>query len=182
MSTPSTLSLLSTLTYATFTTPIGPFTVLADDHEVVHAAGFTDDPAFLVGMLPDQGSGAAPPPPSSTGHRPIADRVAAYFDGDLTALDDVAVAYRATGPFRTAAWAAMRQVRAGTTVSYTDLATTAGNPHAIRAAGSACATNPIALFVPCHRVVRSDGSSKGFLYGLECKANLLAHEKAHAEA
>ena len=167
-----------TLSYATFATPIGPFTVLADEHEVVHAAGFTDDPAFLVGMLPGD---TADPPPSASGHQAIADRVADYFAGRLGALDDVAIAYRPTGPFRTAAWDAMRQVKPGRTVSYTDLATTAGNPNAIRAAGSACASNPIALFVPCHRVVRSDGSSKGFLYGLECKANLLAHERAHAE-
>jgi methylated-DNA-[protein]-cysteine S-methyltransferase len=168
------------LSYATFATPIGPFTVLADGHEVVHAAGFTDDPARLAAMLP--GYGDAVPPPDRSGHQAIADRVAAYFAGRLGALDDVAISYRPTGPFRTAAWEAMRQVKPGTTVSYTDLAATAGNPGAIRAAGSACATNPIALFVPCHRVVRSDGSSKGFLYGLECKASLLAHERAHAEA
>ena len=168
------------LTYATFATPIGPFTVLADDHDVVHAAGFTDDPARLAAMLP--GSAGTLPPPAGNGHRAIADRVAAYFAGRLGALDDVAIAYRPTGPFRTAAWEAMRQVKPGTTVSYTDIAATAGNPDAIRAAGSACATNPIALFVPCHRVVRSDGSSKGFLYGLECKASLLAHERAHAQA
>lgn len=168
---------MNTLTYATFTTPAGPFTVLADEHEVVHASGFTDDPERLAAMLREQGT----PAPSSTGHRPIADSVAAYFDGELSALGDVAIAYRPTGPFRTAAWDAMRQVRPGTTVSYTDLATTAGNPAAVRAAGSACASNAIALFVPCHRIVRSDGSSKNFLYGLECKATLLAHEKQYTE-
>ncbi|NUR31754.1 MAG: methylated-DNA--[protein]-cysteine S-methyltransferase [Catenulispora sp.] len=166
---------MSTLTYTTIPTPAGPFTVLADGDETVHAAGFTDDPAFLSGML-----GAAPPEPGR--HDAVAEKVRAYFDGDLDAIDDVAIVYRATGPFRTKAWDAMRAVKAGSTISYTELAATAGNPNAVRAAGSACASNAIALFVPCHRIVRSDGSSKNFLYGLECKATLLAHEQQHTAA
>ena len=112
----------------------------------------------------------------------MAERVAAYFAGDLAALDDVTSSTAPTGPFRTAAWDAMRAVKAGDTISYTELAATAGNPAAVRAAGSACASNAIALFVPCHRIVRSDGSSKNFLYGLECKATLLAHEKQYPSA
>jgi methylated-DNA-[protein]-cysteine S-methyltransferase len=164
---------VSTLTYTTIPTPAGPFTVLADADDTVHAAGFTEDPAFLAGML-----GTAVPGPGP--HEGVAKKVHAYFDGELEAIDDVAVTYRATGPFRTKAWDAMRGVEAGRTISYTELAATAGNPNAVRAAGSACASNPIALFVPCHRIVRSDGSSKNFLYGLECKATLLAHEKQYA--
>jgi len=166
---------VSTLTYTTIPTPAGPFTVLADGDETVYAAGFTDDPAFLSGML-----GSTPPEPGQ--HDDVAKKVRAYFDGDLDAIGDVAVAYRATGTFRTKAWDAMRTVKAGDTISYTELAATAGNPNAVRAAGSACASNAIALFVPCHRIVRSDGSSKNFLYGLECKATLLAHEQQHAAA
>ncbi|MFL6114578.1 MAG: methylated-DNA--[protein]-cysteine S-methyltransferase [Catenulispora sp.] len=167
---------MNTLTYTTIPTPAGPFTVLADPDDTVHAAGFTDDPTFLTGLL---GSGASVPEPGS--HDVIAKKVQAYFDGDLAAIDDVAIAYRSTGPFRTAAWDAMRGVAAGHTISYTQLAATAGSPAAVRAAGSACASNAIALFVPCHRVVRMDGSSKNFLYGLECKATLLAHEKQYAK-
>ena len=166
---------MSTLTYTTIPTPAGPFTVLADADDTVHAAGFTDDPAFLAGML-----GSPVPGPGT--HDGVARKVEAYFAGDLTAIDDVPVTYRATGPFRTKAWDAMREVRAGRTISYTELAAIAGNPNAVRAAGSACASNAIALFVPCHRIVRSDGSSKNFLYGLECKATLLEHERQHAEA
>ena len=167
------------LTYATFSTPAGPFTVLADEagspRPVVHAAGFTDDPTRLATMLADAPSVAA----SETGLPDIAEAVADYFGGDLSAIDDVAVAYRPTGPFRVAAWDAMRAVKPGATVSYTQIAATAGNPSAVRAAGSACASNPIALFVPCHRVIRSDGSSHNYLYGLDCKAALLEHERAH---
>lgn len=167
-------TMTSTLTYTTIPTPAGPFTVVADADDTVHAAGFTADPAFLAGMLNS-------PVPEKGSHDRVAERVAAYFAGDLAALDDVSVVYRATGSFRTAAWDAMRAVKGGDTISYTQLAATAGNPKAVRAAGSACASNAIALFVPCHRIVRSDGSSKNFLYGLECKAVLLAHEKQYAE-
>lgn len=167
----------NTLTYATFGTPAGPFTVVADERDVVHASGFTDDPSFLVGLLPAGVEVAGPGE-----HAAVEAKVGAYFEGDLAALDDVAVEYRVSGPFRHKAWDAMRAVKAGSTISYTELAATAGNPKAVRAAGSACATNPIALFVPCHRIIRSDGSSHGFLYGLECKATLLAHERAGASA
>lgn len=166
--------MMSTLTYDTFDTPAGPFTVVADENDVVHASGFTADPGFLTGLLP-----AGTEAPEAAPHAAIGSSVTAYFAGDLGALDRVAVSYRPGGPFRQKAWDAMRAVKPGTTISYTELAATAGNPKAGRAAGSACATNPIALFVPCHRIIRGDGSSHGFLYGLECKATLLAHEKAH---
>jgi methylated-DNA-[protein]-cysteine S-methyltransferase len=169
--------MMSTLTYDTFQTPAGPFTVVADENDVVHASGFTDDPGFLTGLLP-----AGTAAPAAGDHATVEAGVAAYFAGDLGAIDGVAVSYRPGGPFRRKAWDAMRAVKPGTTISYTELAATAGNPKAVRAAGSACAANPIALFVPCHRIIRSDGSSHGFLYGLECKATLLAHEKTHGDA
>jgi methylated-DNA-[protein]-cysteine S-methyltransferase len=70
----------------------------------------------------------------------------------------------------------MRAIAAGTTVSYADLAARAGAPRAARAAASACARNAVCLFIPCHRVVRSDGSLGGYYYGLATKRSLLAHE------
>jgi methylated-DNA-[protein]-cysteine S-methyltransferase len=71
----------------------------------------------------------------------------------------------------------MRAVRPGTTISYTDLATRVGLPRtAARAAGAACAANLIAPAVPCHRVLRSDGSLGGYYYGLARKRWLLRHE------
>ena len=71
----------------------------------------------------------------------------------------------------------MRQVRPGSTVTYTELAGSAGNPRAARAAGAACAKNLVPLVVPCHRIVRSDGSLGGYYYGLAIKRWLLAHER-----
>ena len=74
----------------------------------------------------------------------------------------------------------MRQIPAGETWSYSELATRAGRPAAIRAAGQGCALNRVAPFVPCHRVLRSDGSLGGYAYGLATKRALLDFEGAGA--
>jgi methylated-DNA-[protein]-cysteine S-methyltransferase len=78
--------------------------------------------------------------------------------------------------FLAGAWKALRDVRPGEPVTYTELAARTGNPAAIRAAAQACARNAAGLFVPCHRVIRTDGSLGGFRWGLEVKQWLLAHE------
>ncbi len=71
----------------------------------------------------------------------------------------------------------LRDVGYGTTVSYSQLAEAAGNPRAVRAVGSACATNPIPIVIPCHRVLRSDGSLGGYGGGLHVKRALLDLEQ-----
>jgi methylated-DNA-[protein]-cysteine S-methyltransferase len=153
-------------------TPLGPFTVLVAG-DVVHAAGFTDSVEQLARLADvEPGSVAV----SADDHSALA-AVRKYFEGDLSAIDEVVTKERpGFAPFRTAARRELRRIPAGTTYTYTQLAAKAGNPRAIRAAGSACATNPTALFVPCHRVVRTDGSLGGFLYGLDVKQALLDHE------
>ena len=83
----------------------------------------------------------------------------------------------ATG-FRRRVLDQLRLVDFGHTVSYAELASSAGSPRAVRAAGSACATNPVPLVVPCHRVVRSDGSIGQYRGGPEAKRTLLALEAA----
>jgi methylated-DNA-[protein]-cysteine S-methyltransferase len=157
-------------------TPLGPFCVLVDG-DVVVASGFTTSAEQLAALAgADPGSVA----PSGDDHRALA-AVRAYFAGDLSAIDGVETLERpGHAPFRTAARAALRKIAPGSTNTYTELAAAAGNPKAIRAAGSACATNPTALFVPCHRVVRLDGTLGGFLYGLDIKRALLDHEAANA--
>lgn len=151
-------------------TPAGPITVLLTADEVVRAAGFCA-PAALLARLPSGFvvSGRL----SARGG--LADAVAAYGDGDLAALDAVAVE-QSGGPFMRQAWQAMRAIAPGTTTTYAALAAAAGSPAAVRAAGGACARNLVALFVPCHRVLRSDGSTGGYLYGDHVKEALLAHE------
>ena len=78
--------------------------------------------------------------------------------------------------FQEAVWRALGQVPAGTSLSYSELAARAGRPQAVRAVGSACAANPVAVLIPCHRARRADGGAGGYAWGLERKAALLARE------
>jgi methylated-DNA-[protein]-cysteine S-methyltransferase len=102
--------------------------------------------------------------------------MAAYFDGDVTAMDVLPVE-QPGGAFRQAALKVRREVPAGQVITYAELAARAGNPGAVRAAGSACAQNMVAPIVPCHRIVRTGGSLGGYYYGLSVKDWLLAHER-----
>lgn len=101
----------------------------------------------------------------------------AYFDGELSAVDDLDVDAPGT-EFQRRVWAALRTIPTGTTWSYADLADSIGDPRATRAVGTANGANPIWLIVPCHRVIRADGGLGGYAGGLERKSWLLAHEGA----
>ena len=83
--------------------------------------------------------------------------------------------------FQQRVWQILQTILLGTTASYTDIATKLGDPKAVRAFARACAANPIALLVPCHRVVRSDGGISGYRWGVDNKRTLIARE-AHAIA
>jgi methylated-DNA-[protein]-cysteine S-methyltransferase len=98
-----------------------------------------------------------------------------YFKGDLTATDAIPVATNGT-PFQREVWAALRTIRAGTTLSYGALAGQLGRPKSVRAVGLANGANPIGIVVPCHRVIGSDGSLTGYGGGIDRKRWLLAHE------
>jgi methylated-DNA-[protein]-cysteine S-methyltransferase len=99
-----------------------------------------------------------------------------YHQGDLTVIDNIPVRQR-SGEFLEHAWDVLRSVPAGAPVSYAEYARRSGRPAAIRAAASACAKNATALFVPCHRVLRTDKTLGGFRYGLDVKRWLIAHEE-----
>jgi AraC family transcriptional regulator, regulatory protein of adaptative response / methylated-DNA-[protein]-cysteine methyltransferase len=85
-------------------------------------------------------------------------------------------------PFQLKVWREMLRVPHGATCSYTDLARRVGEPRAVRAVANACAHNPVGLLVPCHRIVRQDGSLGGYYWGLDKKEQLLAHERATGKA
>jgi methylated-DNA-[protein]-cysteine S-methyltransferase len=108
-------------------------------------------------------------------------RARAYFAGDLDALARVPVDGGGT-PFQRRVWAALREIPAGATLGYAALAARLGAPRAARAVGLANGRNPIAVAVPCHRVVGADGSLTGYAGGLERKRWLLGHEGAAARA
>ena len=140
-------------------TPIGAFRAVVMDGALVTA-----------GFLATRNQ--ARPMRDSSG---VHDALAAYFTGDIDALDALEVAPEGTD-FRQMVWKALREVRAGETVSYGELAARVGAPGAARAIGAANATNPICLVIPCHRVVRAGGALGGYGFGVDRKRWLLAHE------
>lgn len=99
-----------------------------------------------------------------------------YFGGDIAALDGIEVTLNGT-PFQTRVWETLRSVRAGTTASYAELARRVGSPAAVRAVGAANGANPVAIVLPCHRIIGTNGSLTGYGGGLDRKRWLLEHEK-----
>lgn len=160
-----------TATIQMLSTPDGPFMILADSDRRVLASGWTDDVARILGRL------AFPPTEIVEGETVAADAVRAYYAGDLAAIDGVAVVQTGT-PFRLAGWAQLRCIEPGSPLTYAEFAARLGRPTAVRAAASVCAANAPALFVPCHRVLRADGSMGGFAWGTDIKASLLARESS----
>ena len=110
---------------------------------------------------------------------PLMRRLRAYFDGDVAALDAIAVEPEGT-TFERRVWRELRRIRPGKPITYGELARRAGSPGAARAAGAACGRNPIAIVIPCHRVVGSTGSLTGYGGGIERKRWLIEHEAKHA--
>jgi len=114
--------------------------------------------------------------PLPAGKGKVAEALKAYAAGDHAALDEVAVVQPGS-EYRQDVWSAMREIPAGETVSYAELAQMAGRPLAHRAAASACVNNMVAFAVPCHRVIRSDGGIGGYGFGgTQTKRALLARE------
>lgn len=100
-----------------------------------------------------------------------------YFRGQLDALDGIPVDMGGT-PFQRRVWEALRTIPVGTTVSYLEMARRVGAPDAVRAVGAANGANPVAIVLPCHRVIGSNGRLVGYGGGLDRKRWLLAHENA----
>lgn len=155
-------------------TPDGPFTILAQDGAVL-SSGWTDKPGDLTGQIHPTLRPATVE--LVTGLGDISAAVEAFYAGDPGPAMRVPVVQK-SGPFRAHAWDVLRLVQPGSPVTYPEYAELAGNPKAVRAAASACAFNAAALFVPCHRVIRTDGSLGGFRWGLPIKESLLKREAA----
>jgi methylated-DNA-[protein]-cysteine S-methyltransferase len=151
--------------------PVGQLTLTASD-------------GLLTGVAMD-GQRHAPPPPSDRQRdddwfASIAQQLEEYFGGGRTRFD---VPLRLSGTeFQQQVWSALRDIPYGETISYGELARRVGNPAAVRAVGLANGRNPVAIIVPCHRVIGADGSLTGYGGGLERKAWLLDLEAAHRPA
>ncbi|MDQ8028928.1 MAG: methylated-DNA--[protein]-cysteine S-methyltransferase [Brevundimonas sp.] len=163
-----------TLTLDRVTTPVGEVLLITGPEGAVRALDFVGYEDRMHRLLARHSPGAT----LVEGRAPAAVRsaVEAYFGGDLTALDDLPVKTGGT-VFQKAVWAALRAIPAGETRTYGQLATAIGLPKAVRAAGLANGQNPIAVIVPCHRVIGANGTLTGYAGGLERKRWLLAHEK-----
>jgi len=156
--------------------PLGALLLVTDDRTALRALDFAGHEIHLHRVLSDQyGPHELVETPAP---RETAQALARYFDGDLQALDHLVVVTRGT-EFQERVWRALRCIKGGTTTSYGKLAKSLGlnDPRAAIDVGAANAANPVAIVVPCHRVVARDGHLKGYAWGLERKRWLLEHEK-----
>jgi methylated-DNA-[protein]-cysteine S-methyltransferase len=106
----------------------------------------------------------------------FSDRFVAYLTGDFSSLDDIPLKTGGT-QFQQRVWLALRNIPSGTTVTYGELARQIAKPNAARAVGFANSLNPIAIVLPCHRVIGANGNLTGYAGGLDRKQWLLQHEK-----
>ncbi len=132
-----------------------------------------DDPAALVRELQDRFAGAELVGADADFERLVAN-VVGFVEAPRLGLD-LPLDVRGT-VFQERVWQALTQIPAGETATYTDIARRIGAPAAVRAVAQACARNPVAVAIPCHRVVRSDGALSGYRWGVERKRALLSRE------
>ena len=172
----------SRLLYDHVDSPLGPFTLVADAGGRLVAAGWTDDATDgrMAGRLRifAERSDAEFVRASNPGGLSAA--LAAYFAGDLAAIEKLAIAESTGTPFQRAVWRALRSIPCGESRSYGDIARAIGRPSAVRAVGMANGSNPICIVVPCHRVIGSNGKLVGYGGGVERKRWLLSHERCAA--
>lgn len=160
------------------TTPIGELVMVADDRDRLRILGWDHGEAGLRRALAMQ-SGRKDEMAIERRHNPggFTEALRAYFHGDLHEIDGLAVEAGGTS-FQRTVWTALREIPCGSTVSYGELARRIGRPAAVRAVGLANGSNPVAVVVPCHRVIGSNGTLTGYGGGLERKRWLLEHEGA----
>jgi AraC family transcriptional regulator of adaptative response/methylated-DNA-[protein]-cysteine methyltransferase len=162
--------------FVTVHTPIGWALVAATERGICMTA-LADDRESLAAAL-RQRFPAAEMVAEDAALKDWADRIVRF----ITAPDqnlDLPLDIQGTA-FQARVWRALQKIPLGETASYTDIAATLGQPKAVRAVAQACAANKLALLVPCHRVIRSNGDLGGYRWGLERKRALLAAERAAA--
>jgi methylated-DNA-[protein]-cysteine S-methyltransferase len=167
-----TATVASARTYVVVPSPVGPITIVGCDGMITGL--------YLQGQRhgPDPAALSLPADADDEPFAAAASQLTAYFDGTLTAFD-LPLAPEGT-PFQRKVWDGLRAIPYGQTVSYGELARRIGSPAASRAVGLANGRNPIAIIVPCHRVIGSDGSLTGYGGGLDRKRFLLALEQSAA--
>jgi methylated-DNA-[protein]-cysteine S-methyltransferase len=156
-------------------TPIGPMMIAADQQGNLRVALFTEDEAVVRRQLALHYSKYGFNFERTRNPHNFCATISRYFNGELNAIDNIPVATGGT-PFQQKVWHELRNIACGSTASYGELARRIGHPTAVRAVGAANGDNPVAVIVPCHRVIGSNGSLTGYGGGLERKRWLLDHE------
>jgi methylated-DNA-[protein]-cysteine S-methyltransferase len=159
--------------YRIVDSPVGPLLVAATELGLVRVAYASENHDTVLQALADRVSPRILLAPARLDT--IARELDEYFAGDRRGFD-VPLDWRLSAGFRSVVLHHLPEIGYGHTASYAVVARLAGNPKAVRAVSSACATNPLPVVVPCHRVVRSDGSMGGYLGGVEAKRALLTLE------
>lgn len=159
--------------YRTVDSPVGQLLLAATPEGLLRVAFDREGHDSVLGALAGSVSPRILAAPSRLDK--AARQLDEYFAGRRTAFD-LPLDFRLARGFRLAVLRHLADIPYGGTESYAQVAAAAGSPRAVRAAGTACATNPLPLVVPCHRVVRSDGSSGGYRGGAEAKQTLLTLE------
>jgi AraC family transcriptional regulator of adaptative response/methylated-DNA-[protein]-cysteine methyltransferase len=162
-----------TIQYAMVASPLGRVLVAATPRGLC-AVRFGESASELERELREEFS-AAEVRRDDAALQPYVQPLLASLRGEDTTID-LPLDIRATA-FQKRVWEALRTIPAGETRSYTDVARTIGNPKAVRAVARACASNPVAVVVPCHRVVSKSGESSGYRWGVERKKKLLEQER-----
>ncbi len=167
------------IAYRTLDTPVGSLLLAATGDGVVRVAFEREDHDSVLVALAERISPRILFAPGRLDH--AAQQISEYFDGSRTAFD-LPLDLRLSHGFRLDVLEHLRAIDYGATESYAQVALATGHPRAVRAVGTACATNPLPVVVPCHRVVRSDGSTGRYVGGPEVKTVLLQLESSHAPA
>jgi AraC family transcriptional regulator of adaptative response/methylated-DNA-[protein]-cysteine methyltransferase len=163
--------------YAIIPCSLGRLLVAATERGVC-AVHFGDSEAELRATLQDEFPAAKLEPDGAT-LRSWVEVISAHLSGQQIHID-LPLDVRATA-FQWRVWEALRTIPYGQTRSYSDVARAVGNPKAVRAVANACASNPVPIVIPCHRVIRSDGSLGGYGGGVERKRALLTQERTKAK-
>ena len=161
------------IAYRTVDSPVGTLLLAATDEGLVRVAFDREDHDAVLVSLADKVSPRIMLAPGRLDH--AARELDEYFAGGRRAFD-LPLDFRLSSGFRRSVLAHLPDIGYGRTESYAQVAAAAGSPRAVRAVGTACASNPLPLVVPCHRVVRSDGSFGGYRGGPDAKRLLLTLE------
>ena len=164
-----------TLTLDRAATPVGEVLLVTDGLGSVRALDFAGYEDRMNRLLVRHAPGASLTAGRAPG--PVRTALERYFGGDVHALDGLTVTTGGTD-FQRSVWKALRAIPAGETRTYGQLAAAIGSPKAVRAVGLANGRNPVALILPCHRVIGANGTLTGYAGGLERKRWLLQHEGA----